>query len=88
MGNYWNGKCYNYEIERIRYYGEFFHGEKSGRGEEYSLIGNKIYEGEFLYGKRHGKGKVFNDSFDEIMKFEGIFKYGKLIKKINHHEEE
>ena len=46
----------------IYFKGEFFCGQKNGKGIEYDFAGNIQYEGEYLNGNRHGKGKEYYDS--------------------------
>ena len=50
------GKEYKGTNDELVYEGEYFHGERKGKGKEYEN-GNLIFEGEYLNGKRHGKGK-------------------------------
>ena len=56
-----NGKGFLVEFDQARdyYEGEFFNGERNGKGKEY-FNGNRIkFDGEYLNGKRNGKGKEY-----------------------------
>ena len=43
-------------FDELVYEGEYFQGERKGKGKEY-YDGKLIFEGEYLNGKRNGKGK-------------------------------
>ena len=49
-------------------------GERNGKGKEYDINGNLIFEGEYLNGKRSGKGKEYDASCNLI--FEGEYLNG------------
>ena len=51
-----------YESGVIKFSGEFFNGEKNGKGEEYNKEGILIYKGEFYKGLRHGEGKEYDSN--------------------------
>ena len=57
------------EKKVLKYEGEYFKGERHGKGKEFSKEGKLIYEGEYANGKRDGKGKQYED--------EGMFGVGK-----------
>ena len=86
-----NGKGFGQEFRydcRYKYSGEFFNGEKSGKGKEYKNTNFFIskynieywllFEGEYLNGKRNGKGKKYYKDYEEgKLKFEGEYLNGK-----------
>ena len=41
----------------MKFEGEYFNGERNGKGKEYNWNGKLLYEGDYLNGKRNGKGK-------------------------------
>jgi len=43
---------YDKENEILEYEGEYLNDEKNGKGKEYNLSGQLIYEGQFLNGKK------------------------------------
>jgi len=46
-----------YDNGKLKYEGEYFNGEKNGKGREYYENGNLKFEGKYLNGKRwNGKG--------------------------------
>ena len=63
------GKEYNCIYNRLEFEGEYYKGERNGKGKEYYSDGNLLFEGEYLKGKRHGKGKEYD--FYNTLKFEG-----------------
>ena len=72
------GKEYRGTDNRLLYEGEFFHGERKGKGKEYWEIledGYVKYEGEFLHGQWNGKGREYY--FDNLLIYEGEFLNGK-----------
>ena len=69
-GKEWNGKG-----RKGNYEGEFFHGERKGRGKEY--LNSIIFEGEYQKGLRNEKGKEYYDIPKGQLKFEGEFLNGK-----------
>ena len=82
------GEEYSYNC-KDKYSGEFFNGERSGKGKEYYNSNNYInstddikywllFEGEYLNGKRNGKGKKYYKHYEEGgLKFEGEYLNGK-----------
>ena len=67
------GKEYTGTDNKLVYEGEYFHGERKGKGKEYSY--NTLYfEGEYLNGKRHGKGKEYYSNGNLI--YEGEYLNG------------
>ena len=52
----------------MEYEGEYFNGEKSGKGKEYNYDGKLKFEGEYLKGKRNGKGKEYRDGKEKVRK--------------------
>ena len=52
----------NFTIEDIKEKsGRYIKGERNGKGNEYSLISNKLlFSGNYLNGKRNGEGKEYN----------------------------
>ena len=66
LQKFFNIKLINYKIKSGRYK----LGERNGKGKEYNIKGELIYEGEYL----NGKGKEYNH--DEL-EFEGEYKDGK-----------
>ena len=72
------GKEYIGTNNKLVYEGEFFHGERKGKGKEYWAFlddGNVKYEGEFLHGQWNGKGREYY--FNNILVYEGEFLNGK-----------
>ena len=64
---------------KLVFEGEFFNGEKNGKGKEYYYDGKSLkYEGEYLYGKRNGMGKEYYTD-GKTLKFEGEYQDGKKI---------
>ena len=58
-------KCFEKEYDNYGYLsfeGEFFNGEKNGKGKEYYYGGELKFEGDYLNGKRNGKGKEYYDN--------------------------
>ena len=53
--------------------------EGNGKGKEYDLDSELIFEGEYLNGERNGKGKEYYD--DGNLKFEGEYLNGKRSGK-------
>ena len=49
--------------------------EKNGKGKEYNINDELLFEGEYLNGKRNGKGKEYYNN--NHLKFEGEFLNGK-----------
>ena len=90
-----NGKGFGQEFgydSKYKYSGEFFNGERTGKGKEYSNLfifsiydkkSSLVFEGEYLNGKRNGKGKLYyeNKCYDDNdnvkLKFEGEYLNGK-----------
>ena len=70
LQKFFNIKLINYKIKS----GKYKLGERNGKGKEYNIKGELIYEGEYLNGKRNGRGKEYNQ--DEL-EFEGEYKDGK-----------
>ena len=73
----------------MRYEGEYFNGERHGKGKEFSKEGRLIYEGEYAYGKWDGKGKQYEDegkSNEPQLLYEGEFKIGKWNGKGKKYE--
>ena len=78
----------------IKYEGEYFNGERNGKGKEYDIKGNLIFEGEYLNGKmKKYKNKLKNffddDYIDEYctLVWEGNLKNGLkdgIIKEYNY----
>ena len=74
-----NGKGFGQEFgydSKYKYSGEFFNGERTGKGKEYSNLfifsiydkkSSLVFEGEYLNGKRNGKGKLYyeNKCYDD-----------------------
>ena len=60
----------------LEYEGELLNGEINGKGKEYDVDGNLLFEGEYLYGERwNGKGREYD--FDGILLFKGEYLEGK-----------
>ena len=59
--------------------GRYIIGERNGKGNEYSLISNRmLFSGNYLNGKRNGKGKEF-DSYGRV-EFQGEYLNGRKLK--------
>ena len=64
-------KEYNYEGVLI-FEGEYFLGEKIGKGKEYDYDGNLIYDGDYFDGiRRNGKGKEYD--YDGNLIYDGDY---------------
>lgn len=66
----------------VLYHGSWLAGKMSGKGQQYSLEGDR-YEGDFLLGKRHGKGVMsYANGFSYDGQWEKDLRHGKgkLIK--------
>ena len=79
------GKEYDSFAHHLIYDGEYLNGERSGKGKEYNIYGNSmfednlIFEGEYLKGKKNGKGKeYYNYSNGLKLKFEGEYMNNKI----------
>ena len=70
----------------VRYEGEYFNGERHGKGKEFSKEGRLIYVGEYFKGERHGKGKEFSKEGRLI--YEGEYAYGKWDGKGKQYADE
>ena len=70
----------------VRYEGEYFNGERQGKGKEFSKEGRLIYVGEYFKGERHGKGKEFSNEGRLI--YEEEYAYGKWDGKGKQYEDE
>ena len=55
--------------------GEYFNGNRNGKGKSYYANGKLYFEGEYLNGERNGKGKKYNEY--GRLKFEGEYLNGK-----------
>ena len=55
----------------LEFEGEYFDGERKGKGKEYYKNGKIKFEGEYLKGKRNGKGKEYYDNGNLL--FEGEY---------------
>ena len=61
----------------LKFEGEYFSGERNGKGKEYYANGKLKFEGGYLNGERHGKGKEYdiNGKFieykEDLLKFDG-----------------
>ena len=64
------GKEFDYN-DNLLYEGEFFNGERNGKGKEYEFE-KLVFEGEYLNGKRNGYGKEYNG----YAEFEGEYLNG------------
>ena len=58
----------------LNYEGEYFNGERNGKGKEFYDEDKVKFEGEYLNGERNGKGKEYNDNGKLI--FEGEYVNG------------
>ena len=58
----------------------------NGKGKEYDLSGDLLFEGEYLNGKRNGKGKEYD--FEANLINEGEFKNGLFIPEDWEEDEE
>ena len=78
-----NGNGYTLEYDtydNLIFEGEYFNGEKNGKGYEYVYNENQeanvvIFEGEYLNGIKNGKGKKYYDN--SKLKFDGEYLNGK-----------
>ena len=77
-----NGKGYIKEYDEfhgfLKFEGEFYNGEKNGKGKVYDYDGNIIFEGEYSNGQRNGKGKKYYNNGQ--LKFEGEYLYNNRRK--------
>ncbi len=80
-------------IKVLKYEGEYFNGERHGKGKEFNKGGKLIYEGEYAHGKWEGKGKQYADKiefgmkgFENYLLYEGEFKNGKWEGKGKQYE--
>ena len=64
----------NYEIFSSKY---ILYDSKTGKGKEYDINDNLLFEGEYFKGKRNGKGKEYDDFSPEYVIFEGEYLNGK-----------
>jgi hypothetical protein len=53
---YWEGSCIK------KFMGRFRNGSLHGRGIEYNMKGDKIYQGSWVYGTKHGRGIEYEDN--------------------------
>ena len=71
------------ERKVLKYEGEYFKGERHGKGKEFNKEGNLIYERKYANGKWDGKGKQYTDEGmfgtgrEPNLLYEGEFKNGK-----------
>ena len=72
----------NIIIFYLLFEGEFKHGKRYGKGNEYNYFGELIFEGEYLHGKRNGRGKEYNGAGE--LKFEGEYLNGKKLIGIKY----
>ena len=85
---------FGFKTERkvVKYEGEYFKGERHGKGKEYNKEGKLIYEGEYANGKWDGKGKqyaaegMFSIGKEPQLLYEGEFKNGKWNGKGKQYE--
>ena len=79
-GKKWKGiiKIYaDYNADLLNFEGELLEGKISGKGKEYDMNGELLFEGEYLDGNKwNGKGKIF-DNINQIF-FEGDILKGKI----------
>ena len=73
------GKEYDAYNDKLYFEGEYFNGQKNGKGKEYYKDGKLKFEGEYLSGKKNGKGKEYYE--DGKLKFEGEYLNGKKMEK-------
>ena len=55
-------------------------GKRHGKGKEYDINSNLIFEGEYLYGEKHGIGKEYING--ELI-YEGLYFFGKKKNEKN-----
>ena len=70
-------KIYNSYNTKLEFEGEYFKGEKNGKGKEYYYDGLIRFEGEYLYNERK-KGKEYY--YNGKLKFEGEYLYNQRKK--------
>ena len=70
----------NYDGGIFMFEGEYFIGERNGKGKEYNKYykSKLLFEGEYLNNKRNGKGKQY-DYYGNLI-FEGEYLYGYHLK--------
>ena len=81
-----------YENGKLKFEGEYLNGEKKGKGKEYNIFNELIFEGEFLYnyrikGKQYVKGKLEYEGeflFDKKWNGKGYDENGNIIYEINN----
>ena len=66
--------------------GEYFNGNRNGKGKSYYANGKLYFEGEYLNGERNGKGKKYNEY--GRLKFEGEYLNGKKNGKGKEYNED
>ena len=76
-----NGKCKEYDYEKLKFEGEYLNGEKNGKCKEYN------YDGNWLKNKREGFGRYYYSNGDiEEGEYKQSKKFGKHKKYIANYD--